>query len=99
MVYKQRVENREGLHLRLALLGSFVALVAAAGFGVARAERLKMLSGALGRLGDTTAQIRVRGGDRGGGAPAGYGRPVGRGDGRRPLRDGDDCPGARRLIL
>jgi hypothetical protein len=43
------------------LLGSFVALVAAAGFGLARAERLKMLSGALGRLGDTTAQIRVRG--------------------------------------
>ncbi len=46
---------------RLALLGSFVALVAAVGFGVARAERLKMFSGALGRLGDTTAQIRVRG--------------------------------------
>ncbi|MDO8485484.1 MAG: cation:proton antiporter [Candidatus Limnocylindrales bacterium] len=46
---------------RLTLLGSFVALVAAAGFGLARTGRSKMLSGTLGRLGDTTAQIRVRG--------------------------------------
>jgi Kef-type K+ transport system membrane component KefB len=53
--------NAGNVGSRLALLGSFVALVAAVGFGVARAGRSKMLSGALGRLGDTTAQIRVRG--------------------------------------
>jgi Kef-type K+ transport system membrane component KefB len=53
--------NAGGVGSRLAFLGSFVALIAAVGFGVARAGRSKMLSGALGRLGDTTAQIRVRG--------------------------------------
>ena len=53
--------NAGGVGSRLAFLGSFVALVAAVGFGIARAERSKMLSGVLGRLGDTTAQIRVRG--------------------------------------
>ena len=53
--------NAGNVGSRLALLGSFVALVAATAFGLARAERSKMLSGALGRLGDTTAQIRVRG--------------------------------------
>jgi Kef-type K+ transport system membrane component KefB len=53
--------NAGNVGSRLALLGSFVALVAAVGFGVARAGRSKLLSGALGRLGDTTAQIRVRG--------------------------------------
>jgi Kef-type K+ transport system membrane component KefB len=53
--------NAGGVGSRLAFLGSFVALVAAVGFGVARAERSKMLSGVLSRLGDTTAQIRVRG--------------------------------------
>ena len=53
--------NAGNVGSRLALLGSFVALVAATAFGLARAGRSKMLSGALGRLGDTTAQIRVRG--------------------------------------
>ena len=53
--------NAGGVGSRLAFLGSFVALVAAVGFGVARAERSKLLSGVLSRLGDTTAQIRVRG--------------------------------------
>jgi Kef-type K+ transport system membrane component KefB len=53
--------NTGSVGSRLALLGSFGALVAAVGFGVARAGRSKLLSGVLGRLGDTTAQIRVRG--------------------------------------
>ena len=53
--------NAGNVGSRLALLGSFVALVAATAFCLARAGRSKMLSGALGRLGDTTAQIRVRG--------------------------------------
>ena len=52
--------NAGNVGSRLALLGSFVALVAATAFGLAHAGRSKMLSGALGRLGDTTAQIRVR---------------------------------------
>ncbi len=52
--------NAGNVGSRLALLGSFVALVAATAFCLARAGRSKMLSGALGRLGDTTAQIRVR---------------------------------------
>ena len=44
--------NAGGVGSRLAFLGSFVALVAAVGFGVARAERSKLLSGVLSRLGN-----------------------------------------------
>lgn len=50
-----------GVGARLALLGSFTALVAAVGLAVAGAGRSMMLSGVLVRLQDTTAQIRVRG--------------------------------------
>ena len=45
----------------LALLGAFAALAVAIAVTVGRAERSSRLSGALLRLQDTTAQIRVRG--------------------------------------
>jgi Kef-type K+ transport system membrane component KefB len=50
-----------GTGAQLVLLGSFVAVVAGVGFGLARAGRSRAVSGALLRLQDTTAQIRVRG--------------------------------------
>jgi Kef-type K+ transport system membrane component KefB len=46
---------------KLALVGTFIALVAAIGLGVARAGRSTTLARVLVRLQDTTAQIRVRG--------------------------------------
>jgi Kef-type K+ transport system membrane component KefB len=54
-------EKVAGVGAKLALVGSFLALVAAIGLAVARAGHLRMLSGVLVRLQDTTAQIRVRG--------------------------------------
>lgn len=50
-----------GVGSRLALLGSFAALVAVVGLALAGVGRSVRLSGLLGRLQDTTAQIRVRG--------------------------------------
>ena len=50
-----------GLEARVALLGSFAALVAAGGLAVAGVERYVKLSDLLVRLQDTTAQVRVRG--------------------------------------
>jgi Kef-type K+ transport system membrane component KefB len=46
---------------QLVLLGSFAALAVAIGLAVSRAGRSMRLGGALLRLQDTTAQIRVRG--------------------------------------
>lgn len=54
-------EKAAGLGARLALLASFIALVAAVGVTVAGAGRSMRLSNVLVRLQDTTAQIRVRG--------------------------------------
>ncbi len=51
----------KGAGEQLVLIGSFVLLVAAIGVAIAGAERSRRLSGALRRLMDTTAQIRVRG--------------------------------------
>jgi Kef-type K+ transport system membrane component KefB len=53
--------HSSGLGAKLSLLGAFVALAAAVGLVVVGAERWMRLSGALLRLQDTTAQIRVRG--------------------------------------
>src|SRR5919198_1237228 len=53
--------HSSGLGAKLSLLGAFVALAAAVGLAVVGAERSMRLSGALLRLQDTTAQIRVRG--------------------------------------
>src|ERR671936_175768 len=53
--------HSSGLGAKLSLLGAFVALAAAVGLAVVGAERSIRLSGALLRLQDTTAQIRVRG--------------------------------------
>src|ERR671935_3094203 len=53
--------HSSGLGAKLSLLGAFVALAAAVGVAVVGAERSMRLSGALLRLQDTTAQIRVRG--------------------------------------
>src|SRR5919197_853812 len=53
--------HSSGLGAKLSLLGAFVALTAAVGLAVVGAERSMRLSGALLRLQDTTAQIRVRG--------------------------------------
>lgn len=50
-----------GVGARLALLGSFGALVAVVGLALAGVGRSMRLSGLLVRLQDTTAQIRVRG--------------------------------------
>jgi Kef-type K+ transport system membrane component KefB len=50
-----------GFGARLALLGSFAALVATVGLVLIGARRFAALSGLLVRLQDTTAQIRVRG--------------------------------------
>jgi Kef-type K+ transport system membrane component KefB len=50
-----------GTGAKLILLGLFVLVIAAAGFAVAGAGRSKRVMGALNRLQDTTAQIRVRG--------------------------------------
>src|SRR5207245_2775241 len=54
-------EKSSGLGAKLVLLGGFVALVAAIAVAVTGAERSMRLSGALLRLQDTSAQIRVRG--------------------------------------
>lgn len=51
----------KGAGEQLLLIGSFVLLVAAIGVAIAGAEHSRRLSGALRRLMDTTAQIRVRG--------------------------------------
>jgi len=51
----------KGAGEQLVLIGSFVLLVAAIGVAISGAERSRRLSGALRRLMDTTAQIRVRG--------------------------------------
>src|SRR5919199_6146306 len=53
--------HASGLGAKLSLLGAFVALAAAVTLVVIGAERSMRLSGALLRLQDTTAQIRVRG--------------------------------------
>ena len=50
-----------GLGAKLSLLGAFAAFALAIGLAVLGAERSMRLSGALLRLQDTTAQIRVRG--------------------------------------
>jgi len=50
-----------GLGTKLILLGGFVLVLAALGLAVAEAGRSRRISGALLRLQDTTAQIRVRG--------------------------------------
>src|SRR5947208_16586198 len=54
-------ERSSGLGAKMVLLGGFVALVAAIAVAVTGAERSLRLSGALLRLQDTSAQIRVRG--------------------------------------
>jgi Kef-type K+ transport system membrane component KefB len=54
-------EQSSGLGARLSLLGAFAALALAVGLVLVGAERSMRLSGALLRLQDTTAQIRVRG--------------------------------------
>ena len=54
-------EKSGGLGAKLVLLGGFVALVAAIAVAVTGAQRSMRLSGALVRLQDTSAQIRVRG--------------------------------------
>lgn len=54
-------EQATGTDTKLILLGVFAALVVVVGLGIARAERWSLLSATLGRLQDTTAQIRVRG--------------------------------------
>jgi len=46
---------------QILLLGGFALLVAVVGLSIARAGRSMLISGALARLQDTTAQIRVRG--------------------------------------
>jgi Kef-type K+ transport system membrane component KefB len=46
---------------QLLLIGTLVLLAAATGFGLARAGRSRRLSEDLGRLQDSSAQIRVRG--------------------------------------
>src|SRR5207253_10550685 len=53
--------HSSGLGAKLSLLGAFAAFAAAIGLAVLGAERSMRLSGALLRLQDTTAQIRVRG--------------------------------------
>jgi Kef-type K+ transport system membrane component KefB len=50
-----------GIGSKLVLLGGFAALVAAIAVAVSGVERSMRISGALVRLQDTTAQIRVRG--------------------------------------
>lgn len=50
-----------GAGVKLLLLGGFIALLAVAGFVVARAGKSRRLSDELLRLQDTTAEIRVRG--------------------------------------
>ena len=50
-----------GTGAQLVLLGGFALVAAALGFAIAGAERSRRLTGALVRLQDTTAQIRVRG--------------------------------------
>jgi Kef-type K+ transport system membrane component KefB len=54
-------EKSSGLGAKLSLLGAFVAVVLAIAAVVLGAERSTRISGALLRLQDTTAQIRVRG--------------------------------------
>jgi Kef-type K+ transport system membrane component KefB len=54
-------EKVAGAGAKLALVGSFMALVAATGLAVAGAGRSATLSAVLVRLQDTTAEIRVRG--------------------------------------
>src|SRR5438874_4242969 len=54
-------QQNSGIGARLALLGSFTALVAAVGLALVGVRRFVTLSGLLVRLQDTTAQIRVRG--------------------------------------
>jgi Kef-type K+ transport system membrane component KefB len=53
--------HSSSLGAKLTLLGAFAAFVAAIGLAVMGAEHSMRLSGALLRLQDTTAQIRVRG--------------------------------------
>jgi Kef-type K+ transport system membrane component KefB len=50
-----------GAGAKVVLLGGFAALVAAVGVSILGAQRSMRISGALVRLQDTTAQIRVRG--------------------------------------
>jgi Kef-type K+ transport system membrane component KefB len=50
-----------GTGTKLLLLGSFLLLAVVAGLTVLGAERLKPVHDAVGRLANTTAQIRVRG--------------------------------------
>jgi Kef-type K+ transport system membrane component KefB len=50
-----------GAAAKLILIGLFVLVIAAVGFGVMEAERSRRVSAALVRLQDTSAQIRVRG--------------------------------------
>ncbi len=50
-----------GTDTKLILLGGFAALIAALGFALSKAGRLRTVSALLVRLQDTTAQIRVRG--------------------------------------
>jgi Kef-type K+ transport system membrane component KefB len=50
-----------GTATKILLLGSFAALALLAGLVIAGAERSMRITGALRRLQDTTAQIRVRG--------------------------------------
>jgi Kef-type K+ transport system membrane component KefB len=54
-------EKSSGIGAKLSLLGAFAVLVVAIAFAVLGAERSTRISGALLRLQDTTAQIRVRG--------------------------------------
>src|ERR671930_212047 len=54
-------EKSSGLGAKLSLLGAFVAVVLAIAAVVLGAERSTRISGALLRLQDATAQIRVRG--------------------------------------
>ncbi len=53
--------HASGLGAKLLLLATFVLMIVAAGFSVARAGRSMRISAVLLRLQDTTAQIRVRG--------------------------------------
>jgi Kef-type K+ transport system membrane component KefB len=49
-----------GIGVKVVLLGGFVLLVLAVGLVVVRAEHSRRISETLGRLQDTTAQVRIR---------------------------------------